>query len=181
MDNDNLTKLSGKKKKTKGGKIVPALCNIAGTLILVAIIALLLMAALPEAFGYKAYNITSESMIPTIPVGSIVYVKPIESVDLPSIEEEEIVAFTRGTDGVIVHRVISNHIADGELITKGDHNEENDINPVPYANVIGRVEKHFPVLGDMMTIYTSTAGKINLFIFAICGALLNILAGRLRN
>ena len=46
---------------------------------------------------------------------------------------------------------------------------------------MGKVVRHYRYLGDLMTIYMSTAGKINLLIFAICGALLNILAGRLRN
>ncbi len=181
MDNDNLTKLSGNKKKARGGKIIPALCNIAGTLILLAVIGLTLIVVLPRAFGMEAYNITSQSMTPEIPVGSIVYVYRIASEDIPSIQADEVIAYTGGTEGVIVHRVVSNHVVEGELITKGDYNEGNDILPVPYSNVIGRVWKHFPLLGDLMTVYTSTAGKINLFIFALSGALLNILAGRLRN
>ncbi len=181
MDNDNLTKRSGYQKRTRGGKIIPALCNILGILILVVVIALSLIVVGPKAFGYDAYNITSTSMTPTIPVGSIVYVKKTLTDELPSIQADEVIAFTRGEDGIIVHRVVSNHVVEGELITKGDYNEGNDILPVPYANVVGRVWKHFPLLGDLMTIYTSTAGKINLLIFAVCGALLNILAGRLRN
>ena len=180
MDNDNLKTLSGKRKRARGGKVIPALCNIAGILILVAVIGLSLIVVLPKAFGLSAYNITSGSMVPTIPIGSIVYVKPVTSEELSAVETDEIIAYmSEGT--VVVQRVVSNHIVEGELITKGDYNEGNDMLAVPYANVIGIVKKHFPLLGDLMTIYTSPAGKINLFIFAVCGALLNILAGRLRN
>ena len=180
MDNDNLNTLSGKRKRAKGGKVIPALCNIAGILILLAVIGLSLIVVLPKAFGLTAYNITSGSMVPTIPIGSIVYVQPVSAEELSGIETDEIIAYT-SEGSVVVHRVVSNHIVEGELITKGDYNEGNDMLAVPYANVIGIVKKHFPLLGDLMTIYTSPAGKINLFIFAICGALLNILAGRLRN
>ena len=180
MDNDNLTKLSGKKKKTKGGKIVPALCNIAGTFLILAVLAIALITVLPQAFGMEVYNITSGSMEPVIPVGSIVFVRPVSSEEVSSIETDEVIAYKDGGT-VIVHRVVRNNVVEGEIIAKGDSNEDTDILPVPYANVIGRVERHYPVLGDVMVISTTTAGKINLFIFALCGALLNILAGRLRN
>ena len=181
MDNDNLTKLSGKKKKARGGKVIPALCNIAGTILILAVIAMTLPAVLPKAIkGWEAYNITSGSMTPTIPVGSVVYVETVSGEDLPRIEADEIIAYMENGE-LTVHRVISNHVVEGEFITKGDYNEENDPMPVPYSNVMGKVVRHYRYLGDLMTIYMSTAGKINLLIFAICGALLNILAGRLRN
>ena len=54
------------------------------------------------------------------------------------------------------------------------------MNDVPYAAVIGRVTAHFPVLGELMEVYTSTIGKIYAVCFAACGAMFNILAGRLR-
>ena len=93
MDNDNLKTLSGKRKRARGGKVIPALCNIAGILILVAVIGLSLIVVLPKAFGLSAYNITSGSMVPTIPIGSIVYVKPVTSEELSAVETDEIIAY----------------------------------------------------------------------------------------
>ena len=179
MDNEN-SKTVSDKKNAKSGKVIPALCNVAGTLILLAVIGAALIVVLPRLFGLTAYNITSGSMAPTIPIGSIVYVKSLTEGELSDVAEDEILAYIRD-DSVIVHRVVSNRSVEGRFVTKGDHNESNDVLEVPYESVIGVVKKHFRFLGNLMTIYTSTAGKINLFIFAVCGALLNIMAARLRN
>ena len=52
---------------------------------------------------------------------------------------------------------------------------------MPYANLIGRVERHVPYMGQYMVIYTTNVGKIYMICFAACGAMLNGLAGRLRD
>ena len=70
---------------------------------------------------------------------------------------------------------------DGEFVTKGDANELEDMNSVPYENLVGRVEHHFPIVGRLMVVYTGTVGKAYVICFAACGAMLNMLAGRLRD
>ena len=42
------------------------------------------------------------------------------------------------------------------------------------------MEAHYPLLGGMLVLYTSNVGKIYAVCFAACGAMLNLLAGRLR-
>lgn len=160
----------------RGGKLVPALCNLLGTLILILVIASCLPLTLPRLFGYEIYEVVSGSMEPEIPVGSVIYVAAAQPEE---IQAEDVIAFRSGQT-VITHRVVTNRMLDGEFVTKGDANEQEDMNAVPYADLIGRVEHHFPIVGRLMVVYTGTVGKVYVICFAACGAMLNMLAGRLR-
>lgn len=180
MDRDNLSKQSGYRSRKKGGKLVPALCNVVGALILLAVIAVTQISSLPKYYGLDAYNMTSSNMVPTIPIGSVVYVRRLDPSELPSIGQDELIAALTSDDSVGFFRVVENNTEEGEFITKGDFYEEVDEEPARYENVFGLVERHYPLLGDIMTITSSTAGRINLIVFAICGVLLNVLAWRLR-
>lgn len=157
-------------------RVAAALCNIFGILILLAVIGSSLLLTVPKFFGYEMYNVVSGSMEPEIPVGSLIVAAPAQPED---IEEGQIIAFESG-DSVVTHRVVENRKLEGQFITKGDANEKEDINPVPYAGLIGRVDWHAPYMGQYMVIYTTGVGKIYMICFAACGAMLNILAGRLR-
>lgn len=162
--------------KKKGGKFLPALCNILGTLILAAVILSFLPMSVPRLLGYEIFNVVSGSMEPAIPVGSVVYVKPADPAE---IRPEDVIAFQR--DGVVItHRVAENSPEAKEFITKGDANEGEDLEPVPYRALIGCVTLHLPALGNLMALYTSLPGKLFVLILAACGAVLNMLASRLR-
>lgn len=166
---------SGQRKK-RGGKFIPALCNVVGTLILISVIVTCLPAVLPRALGYQVYNVVSGSMQPKIPIGSLILVKPVGP---ETIKEGDVIAF-QSEESVITHRVVTNKVVEGKFTTKGDANAGEDMNDVPYAAVIGKVTFHCPLLGEMLWIYTSTAGKAYAVCFAACGAMFNILAGRMR-
>ncbi len=220
------------KSPAKGGKLVPALCNVIGMVLLVGVIALCLPLTVPRIMGYEVYDVVSGSMEPAIPVGSAVLVKPTDAAQL---QEGDVVAYYavsgsnvreggavmdgaqgagggntaspnsqagEGTDSadateddssgsvgvadegeasIVVHRVVTNRTLMGELVTKGDANNVEDFNPIPYDNVIGRVETSIPMVGTFMSIYASTAGKVYLLLTAACGVMLNMLAGRMRS
>ena len=121
---------------------VPALCSVIGTLMLLVVIAAALPLTVPNFMGYEIYNVVSGSMEPTIPVGSIIYVKEIDPVDVQS---GNIVAFQAG-DSVIMHRVVDNKLVEGTFTTKGDANNGEDMNDVPYEDLIGIVVKHIPIM-----------------------------------
>ncbi len=160
----------------RGGRLVPVLCNILGILILLSVIAFYLPVTVARIKGEEIYNVVSGSMEPEIAVGSVIYVEPVPP---ESVEEGEVVAFRSG-GSVIAHRVVKNRIGEGELITKGDANEENDMNPVKYSELVGRVSWHCPVVGGLLEVCTSPVGKVYIICFAACGAMLNMLARRLR-
>ena len=167
---------SSRRPIKKGGMFIPALCNIIGTLILIAVIGISIPLALPRILGYEVYYIESGSMEPTLPVGSVVYV---EYVNPREVETDDIIAFQY--DGAVVtHRVVQNQYFSEEIITKGDANETQDINPVPYRQLIGRVKYHIPYIGPIMMVAASEVGKVYLMVLAFCGVMFNVLAGRMR-
>ena len=93
------------------------------------------------------------------PDGSLVYVRYEEP---DTIVKDDVIAFySNNADGsIITHRVVSNSPAMGQFITKGDANEEKDMNPIPYNNYIGKVKLSVPVVGGIAQAATGTAGKI---------------------
>jgi signal peptidase I len=161
----------------QGGKFLPALCNVLGTLILVGVILVCLPMVAPRLMGYQIYDIVSGSMEPAIPVGSAVLV---ETVEPASVQEGDIIAFWSG-GSVITHRVVENHTIEGEFVTKGDANEGEDLTNTAYANLVGKVTYHVPMLGDFMSLLSSALGKIYLLALALCGVMFHILAGRMRS
>ena len=110
-------------------------------------------------FGCVPYTIVSGSMEPEIPKGSLVYVK---STNPEKIQSDDVIAFYGGRDAnaIITHRVVENRIIIGEFITKGDANQTNDMNPVRYENLIGRVEWSVPQIGMIAQLLTGAQGKI---------------------
>ncbi|MBQ7437403.1 MAG: signal peptidase I [Oscillospiraceae bacterium] len=167
---------SSRRPIKKGGMLIPALCNIIGTLLLIAVIATSIPLAIPTLLGYEIYNVTSGSMEPELPVGSVIYV---EHVKPESIKEGEIIAFYSG-GSVITHRAVENYLFEGKISTKGDANPRVDFNDVPYADVIGVVKYHFPYLGNYLMIYSHQLTKVYLIVLAFCGVMFNVLAGRMR-
>ena len=95
-----------KSGKPKGGKILPALCGVLGTLILLAVIAVSAPLTVPRLLGYEMFEIVSGSMEPTIPVGSVVYVKNVEP---EKIESGDIIAFYKDEGDIVTHRVVTNY------------------------------------------------------------------------
>lgn len=147
------------KKKANKRNPVSVICSALGTLLLIGTIVLCIPLTVPKLLGYEMYTVISGSMEPEIPVGSLVCIKN-------SVPEEaqsgDIVAFYGGKDSaaIITHRVVENHVVVGELITKGDANETNDMNPVDYDNFIGTVELSIPGLGLAAQMITSFEGKM---------------------
>lgn len=168
--------MSEKKRKTNP---LATITGILGTLIIILVILALLPVTIPKVLGYQTYEVVSGSMEPEIPVGSLVLVKPADPYD---IAVDDIIAFTSDKDGgaVVTHRVIEIDSGNAEFTTKGDANELQDMNPVPFSNLIGRVEKHFPVMGSIMAGLTTGMGKIYLLMILAAGVILNILSSKLR-
>ena len=150
--------------------------RLLGTCILLLVIAVTASVVIPQFRGFDVYHIVSGSMEPEIPVGSVVYIDT--KIPPEDIAEKDIIAFQSG-DSLVVHRVTKNQTVEGYFNTKGDANEGEDLTEVDYDQYVGRVIRHFPYIGQIMMIFTTSIGKISVLCFAACGALLNILAGTL--
>ena len=147
--------------KTKKNRKNPvaAICSALGTLLLIILVAVCLPLTVPKVLGYQMYTVLSGSMEPAIPTGSLVYIQGMEP---QNVVDGDVIALYGGHDSnaIITHRVVKNRVVMGEFITKGDANEKEDMNPIPYSNFLGRVELSVPVVGELAQVLTSTKGKI---------------------
>ena len=124
---------------------VAAICGALGTALLIALVVFCIPLTVPRIFGYHIYSVVSGSMEPAIPVGSLVYIQEGAPEDM---QEDDVIAFygARDSNAIITHRVVENRVVMGEFITKGDANQTEDMNPVPYSNFIGKVVLSIPVM-----------------------------------
>ena len=102
--------------------------------------------------GYRFYDVLTPSMTPTIPVGSMVFVKMVEPEEL---SVGDIITYSASRDGsvVVTHRIneINKEAEQISFITKGDANDVTDLNPVFASAVIGKVNLIIPHLGSFMS------------------------------
>jgi signal peptidase len=115
----------------------------AGTALLLAVPALILLVTAPMATGNSplhVYTVTSNSMDPQIPVKSAVLVDE----RLPH-TVGDIVTFRLGDDHV-THRIVAIE-ADGTYVTKGDALMQEDPFTITAADVVGPVVGSVPGLG----------------------------------
>ena len=122
--------------------------------------------ALP-IFGNQALIVRSGSMLPTIDVGSIVVIRPLESLispisATPKYEKGDIIAFRseKNSNTIITHRIISYEIFNGTVFykTKGDANEEIDNWQVDEKNIIGKSSLTIPEAGKILAFAKSKYG-----------------------
>lgn len=108
---------------------------------------LLLAAAgilIPRWCGLKAMAVVSGSMEPKIPVGSMVYVKPVSAAGL---RPGDVCTYRLQTEPTLVtHRVVQVDGVHQTLLTKGDANDRPDP-VVNFEQVVGQVKFHLPGAG----------------------------------
>ena len=112
---------------------------------------------LPMAFGRGGAVVITDSMTPTIPGNSYIFVKRQENYNVG-----DIVAFENKRE-VIVHRIVS--INGDEVITKGDANNAED-EPVTKDRIKGKVTFHIPRLGYVLRLFKSPLGSMILVLLA---------------
>jgi len=122
--------------------------------------------ALP-IFGNQALIVRSGSMLPTIDVGSIIVIRPLDSLispisATPKYEKGDIIAFRseKNSNTIITHRVTSYEIFNGTVFykTKGDANEEIDNWQVDEKNIIGKSFLTIPEAGKILAFAKSKYG-----------------------
>lgn len=147
--------------------MVKTICNILSTIILVVLLAAAAVILVPMLLGYKEMAVLSGSMEPTIPVGSLVYVKPVEASEL---EVGDVCTYYL-SDGetFVTHRVISIDSDAQTLVTQGDANEDPD-GDLPFGQVYGRADFHLPCLGIAIQNIRTPVG-----IMTICGVVMLVI------
>jgi signal peptidase len=161
-----------------GGRAFGKLISAIGTILLIVAILACLGLTVPRFAGIEQYVVISGSMEPAIPVGSMVY---SAQTDPSTLEAGDIIVFHSDETGStpVTHRVVENHVADGEIITKGDANAQNDANPVAYADVLGKLVLHVPMLGYIAAPIATVMGKVAMGCVILAAYLLTVVGGRL--
>ncbi|MFH1598280.1 MAG: signal peptidase I [Patescibacteria group bacterium] len=97
---------------------------------------------LPIPGIYKLYTVSSGSMEPSLKVGSLAVVRPADTYQI-----EDIVTFrdSQNSKKTTTHRIVS--ITGQSFETKGDANEEKDLQTVAQSNIVGKVRFTIPYVG----------------------------------
>lgn len=84
-------------------------------------------------FGYRPVVILSGSMEEALETGSVVVVKQTKDV-----EEEDIIFFIAKDGTPVIHRYVDTD-ENGNMITKGDNNPKEDLEPVASEQLQGKI------------------------------------------
>lgn len=138
----------------------------------VAILALLLVGA--RLVGLQVFTVLSGSMEPTYHVGSLLYVKKADAIQL---EAGDVITFLLDEDTVATHRIVEvvPDETDPSVIrfrTKGDANNAEDGSLVHYKNVIGTPVFCIPKLGYVANYIQNPPGT---YVALSAGAILLLL------
>ena len=143
-------------------KTISKLISTIATIVIVLIILTLVPLTVPKLFGIKLYGIMTESMSPQYNVGGVVYVKSVEA---SSVKIDDVITYRTGRgEESVTHRVIG--IEGDKFVTKGDANNVEDNNPVPYEKVVGHAMSKLPYAGYVVIYIKTPIG-----IACVCGLL----------
>ncbi|WP_092494454.1 MULTISPECIES: signal peptidase I SipW [Virgibacillus] len=92
----------------------------------------------PQLFGYQFKTVLSGSMDPEFSTGSIILVKRIN--DTSTLIKGDVITFNQDGNNFVTHRVVEAVKNDGLTLyrTKGDNNENADMNLVLPENVVSK-------------------------------------------
>lgn len=135
-----------------------------------AICIMLFLSSINRDFVFKFLTVRTGSMEPAIPQGSLVVVKPEKEYN-----PGDVVTFrySKKDDQTVTHRIlgIEKQINTETFLTKGDANEEKDLQPVVLENIVGKVVIVLPFAGYILSF---TRQPIGLAVVIIIPALLFI-------
>jgi len=100
-------------------------------------------------FKYQPIAVMSGSMSPTFNRGDAVVINKLTKQEKNELKKGDIIQFISGTK-YVVHRIVdidNDNYGNRVFITKGDHNNANDVGSVTLENVIGKVSFVIPWIG----------------------------------
>lgn len=117
-------------------------------------------------FGLSSFAVMSGSMQPSIDVYDIIVVKKTAESKLSA---GDVIAFFDGDGNIVTHRIAEVSGKDGNVfyITKGDANNANDTEPIPFTNVIGKYAFKIPGGVHIFDAITSPLGIVVLILMFV--------------
>jgi signal peptidase I len=120
----------------------------------------------PNFLGYQLKTVLSGSMEPTFKTGSIIAIKP--SSNPTEFKNGDIITFKKDESTIVTHRiieVIKNDSGDILYKTKGDNNEDADVEPVVSQNVLAKYTGFtIPYLGYLVDMAKTKIGTALLLV-----------------
>ena len=108
----------------------------------------LVIVAIPVIKGLDSYVIMSKSMEPALSCGDII---EVEKIAVNDIAPGNIITVSSGdAKTTFTHRVLYIDTVNGLIYTKGDANSTQDLYPVKYDKVLGRVVYKVPYAGKLV-------------------------------
>lgn len=127
------------------------------------------VALYPAVTGGQAMAVLSGSMTPGLPVGGMVFTRPVDPAD---VEVGDVITFEHHADPTarVTHRVIAVDTSTGVPVftTQGDANEDPDAEPVPASAVQGGLWFDVPQLGRVVALLHSPKG-VGVLVVLVCG------------
>ena len=138
---DTSSTIPTSKKKRRLGFFSVLLYIITGIFVLSAIFVVIVTLC-----GGKVYVLSSGSMAPVYPTGTVVVTKKVPFEEL---NVGDIISFERigVMDGIVTHRIVRVDTSHQLVFTKGDANEVEDVATMPYSNIVGKVQFGIPYIG----------------------------------
>ena len=158
--------------KSKISKCIDIFQNIE---VVIAILAILVY-IVPRLFGWTPYVVTTGSMEPSIPVGSVAFIAKPNSIS--DIKVDDVIGFTLDTQTMVLHRVAEVH--DEYFITKGDANDTADEKYIYHKDIIGKKMLSIPYVGKFTTALSGTKAKVIVGIIIAVNIALSIVAYMLK-
>lgn len=111
--------------------------------------------------GPLSFSVLSGSMEPELPVGSLIYVKPVDPTE---VHVGEAITFRLGSGTLVTHEVYEIDASAREFKTHGIANVDAqgnispDAAPVPWSSLVGSVVACVPLLGYVNVFVTQPPG-----------------------
>ena len=163
-------KKGGAKESVQIPRKVKKVWDVATTVLITLVVLLAVILVGARLFGLQVYSVMSGSMVPKVPVGSLIYV---QEVDYTTLRPREIITFRLNDKTICTHRIVRVNQEDGySFSTKGDANDDEDGEPVPAEAVIGKVVAILPLVGYVAFFIQHPQGR---YIAIAVGAILLLL------
>ncbi|MGH3494361.1 MAG: signal peptidase I [Sciscionella sp.] len=164
-DDQHATPAADPPPRSATRRVLGVLASLLGGLIVAVIAAVALALTLvPAIGGGHTLTVLSGSMVPALPVGSVVVDRPAPSA---SLRTGDVVTYATtdevsGRPILITHRIVAIHrSAQGTTFTtKGDANNVADNRPVAASQIRGKLWYHIPYIGTARNVLANRTGLL---------------------
>ena len=153
--------------------IITKFCNAVSMLMIAGCIAIVAALLAPKLAGREVFAVMSGSMEPYYHVGSVVYVD--KGVAPEDIQAGDVITFRKTDELVATHRVVEADAENRQFVTKGDANEDQDLPPVSFDDMVGKAGLSIPLVGYISLYIGTRKGMIIIAGVVVCFILLQLI------